>query len=72
MIHTNILPTTRGDIPALQIVLDKTQLFPADLLPAMIAPVLVGESDAIWLTCHVNGNAVALCYPDPRNLTTEK
>lgn len=64
-----IKQTTNDDIPALQIVLDRTKLFPGDMLPEMLAPALKGETDAFWLTCQVDGSAVGFCYTVPEELT---
>jgi len=62
-----IKTTSAGDIPALQEVLDKTGLFPSDMLPDMLAPSLTGETEAFWLTCFVEGTAVGLCYTAPED-----
>lgn len=64
----SIRPTTREDILALQIVLDQTDLFPSEMLPGMIAPSLAGESEAFWLTCHLDGSAVGFCFTAPEEL----
>lgn len=69
MKNLTISPTTTNDISALQVVLDQTQLFPSELLPSMLAPTLSGESEAILLTCHVDGVAVGLCFTEPEELT---
>lgn len=69
MKNLNIAPTTTDDISALKVVLDQTQLFPSELLPSMLAPALSGESEAAWLTCHVDGVAVGLCFAEHEKLT---
>ena len=61
--------TTAEDIPALQDVLDKTNLFPSEMLPGVIAPYLSSESRSVWLTCHRNGEAVGVCFAEPEELT---
>ena len=61
--------TTKDDITALQIVLDRTDLFPGHMLPEMLAPALTGETEAFWLTCHVDGSPVGFCYTVPEDLT---
>ncbi|WP_425045078.1 GNAT family N-acetyltransferase [Primorskyibacter sp. S87] len=63
-----IKQTTSEDIPNLQRVLDGTELFPSEMLPDMLAPALSGETDAFWLTCHCDGEAVGLCYTVPEDL----
>ncbi|MCV6596980.1 MAG: hypothetical protein OIF40_07860 [Mangrovicoccus sp.] len=42
------------DIPGLQEVLEATGLFPAEMLPDMLAPSLAGESGAHWLSGIAN------------------
>lgn len=68
MTNPTINPTTTNDIPALQKVLDGTELFPSEMLPDMLDSSLSGDSEAFWLTCHVNGTAVGLCYTVPEEL----
>jgi len=63
-----IKATSTDDIPALKDVLDGTELFPSEMLPAMLAPSIAGETEAFWLTCHVEGKAVGLCYTAPEEL----
>jgi ribosomal protein S18 acetylase RimI-like enzyme len=64
-----ITSTTKDDIPALQIVLDRTELFPGHMLPEMLATALAGETEAFWLTCHIDGSPVGFCYTVPEKLT---
>jgi N-acetylglutamate synthase-like GNAT family acetyltransferase len=62
--------TKQEDIPALNMVLDGTGLFPSSMLPDMIAPFLFDEEPAdVWLTCEVNGTPVGFCYTIPEPLT---
>lgn len=63
-----IKPTAPDDVPALKEVLDQTGLFPGELLSDMLAPALSGESDAFWLTSHLNDVPVGLCYTVPEDL----
>lgn len=60
-----IKPTEAADVPALKAVLDQTGLFPSDVLPELLAPALSGQTDAFWLTCHSDNQAVGLCYTAP-------
>lgn len=61
--------TKQDDIPALQEVLDGTELFPRELLPDMMAGFLSDDDNHdIWLTCEANGNAVGFCYAVPEAL----
>lgn len=68
MTKPTIKPTASDDVPALQGVLDQTELFPSEMLPDMLAPALAGEAEAFWLTCHIDGAAVGLCYTVPEEL----
>lgn len=68
MATLTIIPTTKADLPALQVVLDQTGLFPSEMLLEMIAPFFAGESEAFWLSCHLDGSAVGLCYTVPEAL----
>jgi ribosomal protein S18 acetylase RimI-like enzyme len=68
MTNPIIKPTSVHDIAALQDVLDRTGLFPSEMLPDMLAPSLAGETGGFWLTCHNDGEAVGLCYTVPEEL----
>lgn len=64
-----VKPTKAADIPALRQVLDGTELFPSDVLVEMMTPYLEGQSEAFWLSCHVQNVAVGLAYTVPEALT---
>jgi ribosomal protein S18 acetylase RimI-like enzyme len=65
-----IRPTQVEDIPALKVVADETGLFPSDMLPDMLAGFLSKtESNEIWLTNEVKGQAIGFCYAVPEKLT---
>ncbi|MDJ0640737.1 MAG: GNAT family N-acetyltransferase [Paracoccaceae bacterium] len=68
MIKSIIKATSTDDVPALMEVLDGTELFPSDMLPDMLAPFAAGETEAFWLSCHVEGKAVGFCYTVPEEL----
>lgn len=57
-----------GDLAGLTAVLDGTGFFPSEMLPDMLAPFLAGETEAFWLTCHFEDEAVGLCYTVPEEL----
>lgn len=58
-----IRQATRDDIAALQLVVGATDLFPSDLLPAMMAPYFADpDSDDVWLACEDEGTAIGFCY----------
>ena len=66
----SIRPATSSDIPALQLVLDGTGLFPSGMLPEMIAGHLAGRAtEEVWLTCERDGTAAGFCYAAPEKLT---
>lgn len=67
MTNPNIKPTSANDIAGLQAVLDGTELFPSEMLPDMLAPSLAGETEALWLTYQINGEAVGFCYTVPED-----
>ena len=69
MSKPRIEETRAGDIPALQEVLDQTELFPSEMLPDMLLPFLSGGGAAHWLSCHQGGAAVGFCYLAPEALT---
>lgn len=66
----NIRPTNSADIPALQLVLDGTELFPSHMLPDMLCGFLSGnESESVWFTAEENGDAIGFCFASPEALT---
>lgn len=69
MTNLEIEPTVATDLADLEVVLHLTELFPSELLADMIAPSLSGNSDALWLTCRLDGSAVGFCYILPEALT---
>ena len=69
MTNPIIKATSKHDIAGLQVVLDGTELFPSEMLAEMLAPYLAGETEAFWLTCHIDEDAVGLCYTVPEELT---
>jgi hypothetical protein len=65
-----IRPSTSSDIELLARVADATELFPGEMLPAMIDPFLLSDaSQDIWLTYEVRGDAAGFCYAVPEKLT---
>ena len=59
-----IKETVVADIPALQQVVRETGLFPAEMLPDMLADA----EDAVWLTCHVSDQPAGFCFAKPEML----
>jgi ribosomal protein S18 acetylase RimI-like enzyme len=64
----DIHPATAADIPALGRIAEAAGLFPADLLPDMIAQALSGGPD-LWLTARHNGAPAGFCFVEPERLT---
>lgn len=66
----NIRPTKQQDIGSLRTVLDETELFPSEMLPDMLSSYFgEAESQEIWLTCEISGDAIGFCYAAPEALT---
>ncbi|MGL5447668.1 MAG: GNAT family N-acetyltransferase [Rhabdaerophilum sp.] len=66
----NVRRTSPRDIPGLQKVLEATGLFPAEMLPEMIAGFLSGSvRDEIWLTAEADDLPIGFCYAVPEKLT---
>lgn len=65
----SIRAVTRGDVGALKAVLDRVDLFPSDMLDAMIAPYL-DDPDCrhIWFAAEEAGDLVALVYCEPERM----
>jgi len=70
MSDIKIRETRAEDIPALQLVVELTDMFPPHALPGMLTDFLSGNAnDVLWLTCEWEGRAVGLCYGVPEQLT---
>ena len=69
MTKIDITETTRDDIPGLQAVLEATGLFPPELLPDFLEPVLTGDSPALWRTGWVDGTPAGLVFTEPEPMT---
>lgn len=63
-----IRKTKSQDIPALQKVLDETQLFPSELLPDMVEDFL-SSGESIWMTAEDSGKAIGFCFASPEAFT---
>ena len=62
-------PTKPEDIPALQFVLDQTELFPSEMLPDMVEGYLSGKEDeSVWITAEDDGQAIGFCFASPEAL----
>lgn len=64
-----IRPVVPNDLPALKALIDATELFPSDLLDAMVAPFFNDEtSDEYWVTDDDDGPQ-AFAYYVPERMT---
>lgn len=64
----DILPATAADIAALGRIAEAAGLFPADLLPGMIAPALYDGPD-LWLIARRDGAPAGFCFVEPERMT---
>ncbi|MEL6679599.1 MAG: GNAT family N-acetyltransferase [Pseudomonadota bacterium] len=63
-------PPVHADIPALQALLETIALFPAGMLPEMIAPCFTGGEDApVWLVRTRGELVVGFCFAEPEPMT---
>ena len=66
----NIDITTSADVAGLKPILDKTELFPSEMLDEMISSFLTEEApDQIWLTCRDADGPVGFCFARLEPLT---
>ncbi|MBW0371380.1 GNAT family N-acetyltransferase [Ensifer adhaerens] len=69
MTTMKIGPTKSEDISALKMIVEKTELFPSEMLPDMLSSFLSAEeSKDIWLTCEDDRTAIGFCYAAPEPL----
>ena len=65
-----IRPTKSADIPALQLVLHGTELFPSEVLPDMLSGFLSDdEGESIWMTAEEDGIAIGFCFASSEAFT---
>lgn len=65
-----VRPLAAGDLPALRDVIAAAELFPAEMLDGMVAPVLAAEDGADAPLCRVAGDpAAALAFAEPEPMT---
>jgi ribosomal protein S18 acetylase RimI-like enzyme len=57
------------DLPALEVVLDQTNLFPSNLLRPMAEPWLVGQADHCWLVALEQERPIGFAYVEPERMT---
>jgi ribosomal protein S18 acetylase RimI-like enzyme len=58
----NIVPTTEQDISELQVLVEETGMFPADMVPELLARFLAGDTGEYWLTCRLGEELAGFCY----------
>ena len=67
------LPVIRAangaDVAALGAIAEAAPLFPADMLPEMIAPYLSGSADDLWWTVEHEGETAGFAFCEPERFT---
>ena len=63
--------TEQGDITALKDILDQVELFPSEMLEAMLTGFLAGDTDDLWLTLENECTAIGFCYANPEQMTQD-
>ncbi len=62
--------TKKEDITGISEILDRTELFPSELLSGMVDPFFSGAEDAgVWLTVKDKSTVLGFCYAIPEKLT---
>ena len=59
----------RDDIPALEVVVEQTGLFPTDMLLPMAEPWLTGGADHRWLVALDQQEPIGFAYAEPERMT---
>ncbi len=68
--QNQLRPITKEDIPALKVVLDSIELFPAEMLDGLVEDFLTNpDTQDIWFTYTIDDQPIALAYCAPEKLT---
>lgn len=67
--YFQIRELNRDDLSSLELVLEKTGLFPPELLRPMAEPWLSGTADHRWLVAAHAERAVGFAYAEPERMT---
>ena len=59
----------RADLPPLRFVLEKTGLFPPEMLEPLVEPYLSGQAPHHWLTACRDGRSNGFAYAEPERMT---
>lgn len=59
----------RADLPAVRVILDRTGLFPSDLLQPMVEPFLAEQSCHHWLVALGESRVLGFAYAEPERMT---
>lgn len=65
----SIRPALAGDLDAIGHIAETTDLFPADMLPGMIAGYLDETNKDVWLTACVDNTIIGFVFCEPERLT---
>jgi ribosomal protein S18 acetylase RimI-like enzyme len=60
---------SRDDLKAVSAILDRTELFPSEMLSEMAEPYLVGREPHIWLVAESDGSVFGFAYCEPERMT---
>ena len=65
-----VTATTAAHIHSLQAILDRTGLFPSEMLPDMLRTSLANpQNRELWLTCESDGEIIGFCYAAAEAIT---
>lgn len=67
--ESTIRPAERRDVPAIGSVVEDTDLFPAQMLPDMMAGYLDGTARDIWYIAATGGRVVGFDFCEPERMT---
>jgi ribosomal protein S18 acetylase RimI-like enzyme len=68
-LQINIRDMCRDDIPALEVVLEQTALFPSELLRPMAEPWLSGRADHRWLVAIGQQHPIGFAYVEGERMS---
>ncbi len=64
-----IRPVEKGDIPFIKTIAEVTELFPGDMLDAMIAPYFSHTKPDIWFVCVDDDEPIGFGFCEPERMT---
>lgn len=67
--YLNIRLAEGRDIPVIATIADETELFPSDMLEAMIDGYLTHSTRDIWFVGDNGGDVISFCFCEPERMT---